>query len=177
MSAARLARGLRRSLGTRVGAGRDRGAVTVEAALGIGAVVAVFLLVLSAMGVLLSQLRCTDAAVEAARLAARGDHDGARTAVNGLAPAGAELVLTVEDGLAIAEVTAPPGAGLLPEHWRSSRAAAALEPEAPEPEPPAPEVPVSGAPAPEDDDPGSDDPGSGGSGPGSGVPGGAAAEP
>ena len=44
----------------------DRGAVTVEAAIGIGSVLAVFLLGLAAIGVLLGQLRCTGAAVDAA---------------------------------------------------------------------------------------------------------------
>ncbi|WP_243791164.1 TadE family type IV pilus minor pilin [Saccharopolyspora gloriosae] len=107
---------------------RDGGAVTVEAALGIGSVVAVFLLALSALSVLLSQLRCTDAAVEAARLAARGDRAGARVAVDRLAPAGATLTISTGDGLATAEVLAAPGTGLLPEHWRRSRASAALEP-------------------------------------------------
>ncbi|MEU6128644.1 TadE family type IV pilus minor pilin [Saccharopolyspora sp. NPDC047091] len=108
--------------------------MTVEAAIGIGSVLAVFLLVLAAIGVLLGQLRCTAAAVDAARLAARGDHDGARAAVARSAPPGAELVLTTEPGFVAAEVTAPSGAGLLPQRWRSSRAVAALEPEAGAPE-------------------------------------------
>lgn len=146
------------------GAAADRGAVTVEAAIGIGAVMAVFLLVLAAFGVLLGQLRCTDAAVEAARLAARGDHDGARAAVARSAPTGSELVLAAERGLVIAEVTAPSGPGLLPQQWRSSRAAAAPEPEAPAataPEPPGQEPPGQASAAPQPDAPIPVEPGSG----------------
>ncbi|MCA1193219.1 TadE family type IV pilus minor pilin [Saccharopolyspora sp. 6V] len=143
------------------GAAADRGAVTVEAAIGIGAVMAVFLLVLAAFGVLLGQLRCTDAAVEAARLAARGDHDGARAAVARSAPTGSELVLAAERGLVIAEVTAPSGPGLLPQQWRSSRAAAAPEPEAPAATAPEPPGQASAAPQPDAPipvEPGSDEP-------------------
>ncbi|GAB2652180.1 hypothetical protein GCM10027271_07610 [Saccharopolyspora gloriosae] len=102
--------------------------MTVEAALGIGAVVAVFLLAVSAMSALLGQLRCIDASVEAARLAARGDRDGARAAVARLAPAGTTLTISTGPELATAEVTAPPGTGLLPEGWRRSRASAVVEP-------------------------------------------------
>lgn len=106
----------------------DRGAVTVEAALGVGAVVAVFVLVLTAMNMVLGQVRCTDAAVEAARLASRGDREQADAAVRRLAPPGASLAISVRDDQVTTEVSAPPVVGFLPAQWWTSRAAAVLEP-------------------------------------------------
>jgi hypothetical protein len=50
------------------------------------------------------QLRCFDAAREAARLAARGDPAGAAAAVN-LAPAGASMVLRRDGGYVVARVS------------------------------------------------------------------------
>ena len=69
----------------------DRGAVTVEAAIGITSIVIVLAAALSAIASLIVTLRVTDAAGEAARLAARGDLAGAQAAVARLAPAGARL--------------------------------------------------------------------------------------
>jgi hypothetical protein len=52
------------------------------------------------------QVRCIDAAREAARLAARGDDGSALQAAESIAPRGAKLQLRKEGGLAIATVTA-----------------------------------------------------------------------
>jgi hypothetical protein len=107
---------------------RDTGAVTVEAALGICAVIAVFALVLAGTGALIGQLRCTDAAVEAARLVARGDRPRADAAVGRIAPGGASLSVLVEGDQVSTEVSAPFPGELLPGRWLRARAVAVLEP-------------------------------------------------
>ncbi|GAA0510316.1 hypothetical protein GCM10011581_00160 [Saccharopolyspora subtropica] len=107
---------------------RDAGTVTVEAALGICSVVAVFLLVLAGMGAVVGHLRCTDAAVEAARLAARGDRTRADEAAARIAPAGATLAVRIEGDVVHTEVSAPLSGGLLPGRWLHARAVAVLEP-------------------------------------------------
>ncbi|MCI2421961.1 hypothetical protein MOQ72_31460 [Saccharopolyspora sp. K220] len=106
----------------------DTGAVTVEAALGICALVAVFALILTGMGALIGQLHCTDAAVEAARLVARGDRPRAEEAVGRIAPGGASLSVLVEGDQVSTEVSAPLPGGLLPGRWLHARAVAVLEP-------------------------------------------------
>lgn len=91
----------------------DRGAVTVEAALALGAFVVVLAIALSAVAAAASQLHCVDAAREAARLAARGDLAGAHRLAAQIAPGSALSVR--RDGTEIrAEVTAEPTGGLLP---------------------------------------------------------------
>ncbi|MEU6265770.1 TadE family type IV pilus minor pilin [Saccharopolyspora shandongensis] len=107
---------------------RDAGAVTVEAALGICSVIAVFTLILTGIGALIGQLRCTDAAVEAARLVARGDRPRADEAVDRLAPGGASLSVLVEGDQVSTEVSAPLPGEFLPGRWLSARAVAVLEP-------------------------------------------------
>lgn len=114
-----------RTYGTRY---RDSGAVTVEAALGICSIVAVFALVLAGMSVLIGQLRCTDAAVEAARLVARGERDRAREVARRLAPEGARVHVTVRGDEVTTRVTLRPVGGLLPDQWLSGRALAVMEP-------------------------------------------------
>lgn len=110
----------------------DRGAVTVEAALGICSVVAVFVMALTGICWVVGYLRCTDAAVEAARLIARGDRQRADAAVARVAPAGATLAVTVRGDDIAAEVRAPPLGALLPGLTISSRAFAVMEPGIPE---------------------------------------------
>ncbi|MER7010629.1 TadE family type IV pilus minor pilin [Saccharopolyspora sp. NPDC000359] len=105
----------------------DRGAVTVEAALGICSVVAVFALVLVGTNALIGHLRCTDAAVEAARLVARGDRARADGAVQRIAPAGAALAVQVDGDVVRTEVSLPLPAQL-PGRWLHARAVAVLEP-------------------------------------------------
>ena len=52
------------------------------------------------------QVRCIDAAREAARLAARGDDGGALQAQESIAPYGAKLDIRRDGGLVVATVTA-----------------------------------------------------------------------
>jgi hypothetical protein len=51
------------------------------------------------------QVRCVDAAREAARLAARGDEDSAAAAARAIAPGGATLQLRRDGGFVVARVT------------------------------------------------------------------------
>ena len=73
------------------------GASTVEAALGIAALVVVLVLCLAGVTAVSMQVRCVDAAREAARLAARGDERSAVEAARRIAPGGA-LVQVHRDG-------------------------------------------------------------------------------
>jgi hypothetical protein len=106
----------------------DRGAVTVEAAIGMCSVMAVFALALSGMSLVLAHLRCTDAAVEAARLVARGAQNRAGEAVARLAPSSATLGVTVRGDEIATEVRAPPLGDVLPALLMSCRAYAVAEP-------------------------------------------------
>jgi hypothetical protein len=124
--AAGLARALRR-----VPAGtprRDGGSVTVEAAVALASLMAVLMLCLAGIACLIAAVRVTDAAGEAARLAARGDDEAARAAVSQLAPAGSVLSLSGGD-FVTAQVAAPPLGHLLPGIHVEATAVAAREPE------------------------------------------------
>ncbi|MBA8826546.1 hypothetical protein FHX42_003925 [Saccharopolyspora lacisalsi] len=107
---------------------RDSGAVTVEAALGICSIVAAFAVALAGMGVVIGQLRCTDAVTEAARLVARGDRERAAKAVRRIAPEGANLTVTVRGDEITAEVTAPSLGGIPGIHRLRATAFAVMEP-------------------------------------------------
>lgn len=106
--------------------GDDRGAVTVEAAIAIAAILVVVLLAVGAAVAASVQIRCTDAAREAARLAARGDDASAREVAGRIAPEQARVTIDREGEHVVAVVTAP--AGLLPLDLRAE-AVAAVEPE------------------------------------------------
>lgn len=107
----------------------DRGAVTVEAALCLCALVAVLALVIAGVGAVAGQLRCTDAAREAARLVARGDTALAEEAVRTAAPEGAKLTVTHSGETVTVLVTAEPaGLGLLPGVRLRAEAFAVSEP-------------------------------------------------
>lgn len=108
--------------------GDDRGSVTVEAALGIGALTFVSALLLAGIGVASDQLRCTDAAREAARLLARGQPARAEQAVREIAPSGARLDVVREGDTITAGVEAEPVGGLLPGIRLRSSAFAVAEP-------------------------------------------------
>jgi len=95
----------RRPPGTAVGT-NDRGAVTVEAALALGSLMLVLALALGAVGAVMASVRCTDAAREFARLAARGEPERGERIAAALAPAGADLILTRTEDTVTAEVTA-----------------------------------------------------------------------
>ncbi|MTD17035.1 pilus assembly protein [Nakamurella sp. YIM 132087] len=90
----------------------DRGGVTVEAALALSSLMVVLVLCLAGLMTVIAQLRISDAAAEAARLAGRGDESGAQAAVAALAPSGASLELGVDGDLVVAVVRASPGSVL-----------------------------------------------------------------
>lgn len=104
----------------------DRGSVTVEAALALCGLALVVAMAIAAVTAVAASLRCTDAARELARLAARGEVDRGRAVAARLAPPGAQIGLQIRGDEAVAEVTAAP-ARLLPVHVRG-RAVAVLEP-------------------------------------------------
>ncbi|GAA0238878.1 hypothetical protein GCM10010492_42550 [Saccharothrix mutabilis subsp. mutabilis] len=84
----------------------DRGAATVEAALAVCGLVAVLVLGVEAVMAVVAQIRCTDAAREAARLVARGEDGRAGAVVRAIAPDGAVLVVRKEGDTASVEVSA-----------------------------------------------------------------------
>jgi hypothetical protein len=102
------------------------GGVTVEAAFAIAALVVVLALCVSGLTAVSMQVRCVDAAREAARLAARGDDGSAAPAAQGIAPDGAAVRLRREGELVVATVTAR--SPLLPGITIAAEATAAAEP-------------------------------------------------
>jgi Flp pilus assembly protein TadG len=91
----------------------DRGAVTVEAAIGLASFVLVLGLVVSGMTAVIDQIRCVDAAREAARLVARGEPEEARTAAGRIAPADAAVAIDVSGEHIRVAVSSAPFGGLL----------------------------------------------------------------
>ncbi|MEU1985802.1 TadE family type IV pilus minor pilin [Nocardia sp. NPDC019395] len=104
----------------------DTGSVTVEAAIALGAVAAAVALCVGAVLAAVTQVRCVDAAREAARLAARGDRDSAVSAARRVAPGGADISLRYEGDRVVALVTA--GTPLLPALDLRAEAIAVREP-------------------------------------------------
>jgi hypothetical protein len=116
--------------------------------------VVVLAVVLAAMGAAVLQLRCVDAATEAARLGARGDPDAARRAAARLLSDGAEVVLETRGDDVVARVRVAPLGSALPALRVGAEAVAAREPspvapvEGPDPlpgEPPEADAAVSPA--------------------------------
>ncbi len=105
--------------------------MTVEAAVGLATLVVVTVACLAALGCLVAQLRVSDAAREAARLAGRGDESAAHQAVENLAPAGAALSLSDGDTTVTAVVSVAALGGMLPGIVLRSQAVAARESVAP----------------------------------------------
>ena len=106
----------------------DRGAVTVEAALALCSLIVVLALALAAVSAVAAQLRCVDAAREAARLTARGEQVRGEELARKIAPRGAMVAVTVRGDEITARVSANPVAGLLPGIEVGAEAAAVLEP-------------------------------------------------
>lgn len=102
--------------------------MTVEAAFAVGTLVVVLGVVLAAMGAVVLQLRCVDAATEAVRFAARGDTDGGRRAAEKLLPGGAEVTLDARGDDVVARVRAVPLGAALPGLRVGAEATAAREP-------------------------------------------------
>jgi hypothetical protein len=96
----------------------------VEAALAIATLVGVVVLCAAGITAAALQIRCVDAAREAARLAARGD---VAAAAIGLVPSGASLEVRREGGYVLARVSSR--APLLPGLVLAGEAVAAAEPD------------------------------------------------
>ncbi|MET3807059.1 Flp pilus assembly protein TadG [Nakamurella sp. UYEF19] len=107
----------------------DRGSVTVEAALVLAVLVIVVAACLAGIGCIIGQLRCADAAREAARLTGRGDTAGAASAVAAIAPSGAVLSVEAHGDLVTATVRVGAISGLLPGVSVHASATAAVEDE------------------------------------------------
>ncbi|MTE12266.1 TadE family type IV pilus minor pilin [Nocardia aurantiaca] len=90
----------------------EAGMATVEAAIALASLVAVLVLCVGALLAVSAQVRCVDAAREAARLAARGDTEAGIATARRVAPSGAQVVVRTEGDLVVAEVSAP--AALVP---------------------------------------------------------------
>ena len=107
---------------------KDEGAVTVEAALGLAGLTVMTVLLLAGVTALTGQLRCTDAAREAARLLARGQPHEAAAAVHEIAPAGANFDIHREGNEITVKVSAHPAGDLLPAINLHATAYAVAEP-------------------------------------------------
>jgi hypothetical protein len=88
--------------------------------------VVVLILCVSGLTAVSMQVRCVDAAREAARLAARGDDGTAADAAQGIAPDGAAVQLQRDGDFVVARVTAK--SPLLPGVTIAAEAVAATEP-------------------------------------------------
>jgi hypothetical protein len=98
----------------------------VEAAFAVAALVVVLVLCLAGLTAVAMQVRCVDAAREAARLAARGDERGASEVARTVGPAGAGLEVRRSGGRVVARVAAR--SPLLPGITIAAEAVAAIEP-------------------------------------------------
>lgn len=97
----------------------------MEAAFAIAALVVVLMLCVGGLSAVTAQVRCVNAAREAARLAARGDDASATAVARRIAPDGASVHLRREGAVVVAQVSVP---AALPGLTVSSQAAAAMEP-------------------------------------------------
>ena len=106
----------------------DRGSVTAELAMAFPVVVLLLLVGITAVGAVLTKLRCVDAAREAVRAAARGEPG--QPAGQRAAPDGASISVAVEGDTVRAVVKAPvrPLIPLLPTFTVEADAVGATEP-------------------------------------------------
>lgn len=101
---------------------------TVEAAIALATLIFVVVCAVGAILAVGQQVRCVDAAREAARLAALGDTAQAEEVAARVAPAGSSISVRIEGDTVVAEVRAD--SALLPLVTLRATAVAALEPEA-----------------------------------------------
>jgi Flp pilus assembly protein TadG len=107
----------------------DRGATTVETALALASLVLVLAAALYGLAATADQVRCVDAAREAARLAARGETDQmAKEVAHRIAPPNAEITIAREGDHLKVTVKASPSGGLLPGLQLTAEAFAMTEP-------------------------------------------------
>lgn len=100
--------------------------MTVEAAFGIAALVVVMVLCVAGLTAVSMQVRCVDAAREAARLAARGDDRSAAEVGREASPQGASVQIRRQGELVVARVTAK--SALLPGLTIAAEAVSVVEP-------------------------------------------------
>ncbi|GAB3443124.1 TadE family type IV pilus minor pilin [Actinophytocola sediminis] len=106
----------------------DSGMVTVEAGMVFAGFVLVLALCLSSIAAAMDQLKCTDAAREAARLTARGEQDKAVSTARQIAPDDAVVRISTTGDKIHVSVTAAPASGLIPGLELSADAYAIAEP-------------------------------------------------
>lgn len=106
----------------------ERGSVSVEAAFVMCALVAVLAIVLGGVCAVVAQVRCVDAAREAARLVARGESGRADEVARRLAPGGASVAVRIAGDEVTVEVSAEPVGGGLAGLTVRAKAMAILEP-------------------------------------------------
>jgi Flp pilus assembly protein TadG len=106
----------------------DRGTVTVETAIGLAAFLLVLAQAVNGLAAAVDQIRCVDAAREAARLVARGEPEEAREAAERIAPQNAAVVIDINGEHIQVEVSAASSGGLLPDIRLHAQAFAVREP-------------------------------------------------
>jgi Flp pilus assembly protein TadG len=106
----------------------ERGSVSVEAAFVMCALVAVLAMALGGISMVAAQVRCIDAAREAARLAARGEPGRAAEVAQQVAPGDAKVSVQTAGDEVTVEVSAQAVGGLLPALTVRGEALAILEP-------------------------------------------------
>jgi Flp pilus assembly protein TadG len=104
---------------------------TVETAVALSAFVVVLMLAIGSIVAVCDQVRCTDAAREAARLIARGERDRGAEAVRRIGPAGATLRVRSTADQIVVQVRAEPLGGVLPGVHLAGTAYAIAEPTGP----------------------------------------------
>jgi Flp pilus assembly protein TadG len=109
----------------------DRGAATVEAALALVAFVTFLGLTLCGITAAIDQVRCVDAAREAARLAARGEPEEGKKAAARIAPTNAKITIDAKGDHIEVNIQASPASGLLPDIRLHAEAFAVREPVGP----------------------------------------------
>jgi Flp pilus assembly protein TadG len=107
----------------------DRGTVTVETAIGLAAFLLVLAQAVNGLAASMDQIRCVDAAREAARLAARGEPEEAREAAERIAPQNAAVAIDISGEHIQVEVSAASSGGLLPNIRLHAQAFAVREPD------------------------------------------------
>lgn len=113
---------------TTPGTGGERGSATVEAALALCALVVVVALALAGVTAMVAQVRCIDAAREAARLVARGEPERAEQAAREVAPRDAQVAVRISADEVTVVVSAEPVGAILPMLTVRGEALAVLEP-------------------------------------------------
>ena len=106
----------------------ERGSVSVEAAFVMCALVAVLAIALGGVWAVVAQVRCVDAAREAARLVARGESGRADEVARRLAPDGASVAVRIAGDEVTVQVSAEPAGGGLAGLTVRAEAMAILEP-------------------------------------------------